>query len=200
MMGLLSSIRGKKEKEVPVIASGIGSAQIAPITPKTKKLVIHEWPKLLSQSPDLFQEIWLKSATRSTSIKQAFGMSDNENPTNNAAFLGLATTIQAYFHKLIVTYELNDELVRDSCVQLGARHVDFTSRVFHSHFWDIFLVCMAEKIDETLSAYMSDEDKKNELIIAYQRVINAIVHQMRAGYSDRRKQQMGGVKAANNDF
>ncbi|CAI5443157.1 unnamed protein product [Caenorhabditis angaria] len=191
MMGLLSTIRGKKDSSV---GSGIGSAQVGPLNAKTKKLVIQEWPAVLAQSPDLFQEIWLKSATRSTSIKKAFGIGDNENPMQNASFLGLSATIQAYFYKLIITYELNDELVRESCEQLGARHVDFITRGFHSHFWDIFLVCMAEKIDETLSAYMPDEDKKNEMILAWQRVVNSIVHQMRAGYSDRRKQQIGGTK------
>lgn len=42
MMGLLSTIRGKKEA---VIGSGIGSAQVGPLNAKTKKLVIQEWPR-----------------------------------------------------------------------------------------------------------------------------------------------------------
>ncbi|CAL2032387.1 unnamed protein product [Caenorhabditis brenneri] len=198
MMGLLSTIRGKKEA---VIGSGIGSAQVGPLNTKTKKLVIQEWPRVLAQCPELFTEIWHKSATRSTSIKLAFGIAENESPMQNAAFLGLSSTIQAFFYKLIITYELNDEQVRDACEQLGARHVDFISRGFNSHFWDIFLVCMAEKIDETLSSYMTEEDKKNEMILAWQRVVNSIVHQMRNGYSDRRKQQLGGSKGGvNNGF
>ncbi|CAD6192274.1 unnamed protein product [Caenorhabditis auriculariae] len=187
MMGLLSTIRGKKDKD----GQALGAAQIGPIASKTKKLVIAELPKMLAEKPDLFTVIWLRSAQRSTSIKLAFGISLDENPENNEAFVAFSSTIQSFFHKLIVTYELDDELVVTSCEQLGARHVDFISRGFHSHFWDIFMVCMAETIDETLSSYMHDDEKRNEMIIAWQRVVNAIVHHMREGYSERRKQELG---------
>ncbi|EGT52678.1 hypothetical protein CAEBREN_29467 [Caenorhabditis brenneri] len=164
MMGLLSTIRGKKEA---VIGSGIGSAQVGPLNTKTKKLVIQEWPRVLAHCPELFTEIWHISATRSTSIKLAFGIAENESPMHNAAFLGLSSTFQAFFY--ILWSKTRDFISRDQLTLLG--HL---------------LVCMAEKIDETLSSYMTEEDKKNEMILAWQRVVNSIVHQMRNGYSHRR--------------
>lgn len=57
--------------------------------------------RVLAQCPELFTEIWHKSATRSTSIKLAFGIAENESPMQNAAFLGLSSTIQAFFYKLV---------------------------------------------------------------------------------------------------
>uniref|UniRef100_A0A1I7XUD1 GLOBIN domain-containing protein n=1 Tax=Heterorhabditis bacteriophora TaxID=37862 RepID=A0A1I7XUD1_HETBA len=85
---------------------------------------------------------------------------------------------------------MDDTQVRSACEQLGARHVDFIARGFHSTFWDIFLICMAEAIDETISGYILDESRKAEMVLSWQRVINAIVHHMRAGYNERRKEQL----------
>ncbi|KJH49380.1 hypothetical protein DICVIV_04463 [Dictyocaulus viviparus] len=44
MMGFLSTIRGKRE--LPVI----GSVDVGPLANKSKKLVIHEWPRLAALS------------------------------------------------------------------------------------------------------------------------------------------------------
>ncbi|CAJ0608325.1 unnamed protein product [Cylicocyclus nassatus] len=145
MMGLLSTIRGKKD--VPVI----GSPAVGPIASKSKKLVIQEWPRLLEREPNLFINVWNASAARSTSIKQAFGIADNENPEDNKAFVNLAATIQKFFYRL---------------------------------------VCMAEAIDDTLSSYMDDEEKRPEMILAYQRVFNKVVHHMRTGYNERRREKL----------
>ncbi|VDN22675.1 unnamed protein product [Cylicostephanus goldi] len=222
MMGLLSTIRGKKD--VPVI----GSPAVGPIASKSKKLVIQEWPRLLEREPSLFINVWNASAARSTSIKAT----DNEDPADNKAFANLASTIQKFFQKLIcekisanlfvlrlflavkmgaaqancpgqilenflnfsvltvITLQLDDELVRTTCEELGARHTDFISRGFNSNFWDIFLVCMAEAIDDTLSSYMEDEGKRSEMILAYQRVFNKVVHHMRTGYNERRREKL----------
>uniref|UniRef100_A0A0K0DES5 GLOBIN domain-containing protein n=1 Tax=Angiostrongylus cantonensis TaxID=6313 RepID=A0A0K0DES5_ANGCA len=132
MMGLLSTIRGKRDTRV------IGSTAVGPIANRDKKLVIQEWPRLLEQQPHLFQIVWNASSARSNSIK-------------------------------VITMQLDDDIVRSTCEQLGARHVDFIARGFNSNFWDIFLVCMAETIDETLSRYLTDEGKRAEMILAWQR-------------------------------
>ncbi|CAI4226396.1 unnamed protein product [Auanema sp. JU1783] len=184
MMGLLSTIRGNKKDFI------LGATDAGPIGAKNKKMVIQEWPRLLEQHPELFRNVWIQSATRSNSIKKAFGISDDENPVDNPTFINLSKTIQAFFYKLIITYQLDDDLVTTACERLGSRHVDFISRGFHSTFWDIFLVCMAETIDTTLSAYIRDEARKAELLLSWQRVINAIIHHMRNGYSEQRKAQL----------
>ncbi|KHJ76925.1 hypothetical protein OESDEN_23455 [Oesophagostomum dentatum] len=49
---------------------------------------------------------------------------------------------------------------------------------------------MAEAIDDTLSRYMTDESKRAEMILAWQRVFNAVVHHMRTGYNERRKEKL----------
>uniref|UniRef100_A0A1I7XTH8 GLOBIN domain-containing protein n=1 Tax=Heterorhabditis bacteriophora TaxID=37862 RepID=A0A1I7XTH8_HETBA len=94
MMGLLSTIRGKKE--LPVI----GSTEVGPIANKSKKMVIQEWPRLLDHQPNLFKMVWLQSANRSNSIKKAFGIGDNESPESSKSFINLSTTIEAFFYKL----------------------------------------------------------------------------------------------------
>ncbi|KAK6732500.1 hypothetical protein RB195_016713 [Necator americanus] len=184
MMGLLSTIRGKRDTPV------IGSTEVGPIPNKTKKLVIQEWPRLLERQPNLFAVVWNASAARSTSIKKSFGIADNESPQNNESFMNLSTTIQAFFYKIIVSMQLDDDMVRSTCEQLGARHVDFIARGFNSNFWDIFLVCMAEAIDETFSSYFTDNAKRAEMTLAWQRVFNVIVHHMRTGYNERRKEKL----------
>ncbi|EYC08359.1 hypothetical protein Y032_0066g3721 [Ancylostoma ceylanicum] len=184
MMGFLSTIRGKRD--IPVI----GSTAVGPIANKSKKLVIAEWPRLLEHEPNLFKIVWSSSAARSTSIKQAFGITDNESPLENESFMKLSPTIQAFFYKLVISMQLDEDMVRSACEQLGARHVDFIARGFNSNFWDIFLVCMAEAIDATLSSYITDEAKRAEMILAWQRVFNMIVHHMRTGYNERRKEKL----------
>ncbi|VDM64626.1 unnamed protein product [Angiostrongylus costaricensis] len=186
MMGLLSTIRGKRDAPV------IGSTNVGPIANRDKKLVIQEWPRLLEQQPHLFQIVWNASSTRSNSIKKAFGIGDDESPQENAVFMRLSETIAAFFEKIVITMQLDDDIVRSTCEQLGARHVDFIARGFNSNFWDIFLVCMAETIDETLSSYMTDEGKRAEMILAWQRVFNMVVHHMRTGYNERRKEKLKG--------
>ncbi|VDO65982.1 unnamed protein product [Haemonchus placei] len=143
-MSLFSTIRGKKG--VP----GIGTVAVGPIASKTKKLVIQEWPNFPFQ--------------------KTFGLGDNENPADNEAFMKIWPTVQEFFHKLIVTMQLDDDLVRNACEELGARHVDFIARGFNSNFWDIFLVCMAEVVDETLTGYITDEAKRAEMILAWQSI------------------------------
>uniref|UniRef100_A0A7I4Y3S0 GLOBIN domain-containing protein n=1 Tax=Haemonchus contortus TaxID=6289 RepID=A0A7I4Y3S0_HAECO len=193
VMSLFSTIRGKKG--VP----GIGTVAVGPIASKTKKLVIQEWPKMLEHQPNLFGIVWSSSACRSNSMKKTFGLGDNENPADNEAFMKIWPTVQEFFHKLIVTMQLDDDLVRNACEELGARHVDFIARGFNSNFWDIFLVCMAEVVDETLTGYITDEAKRAEMILAWQRFFNTIVHHMRTGYVERRKQQIkNGTKALRN--
>ncbi|KAK6048047.1 hypothetical protein COOONC_14448 [Cooperia oncophora] len=86
--------------------------------------------------------------------------------------------------------QLDDDLVRSACEELGARHVDFIARGFNSNFWDIFLVCMAETVDEIISGYLTDEHKRAEMILAWQRVLHTIIHHMRTGYIERRKEQL----------
>lgn len=184
MMGLLSTIRGKRD--VPVI----GSTEVVPIGSKNKKLVIQEWPRMLEHQPDLFRIVWTASAARSTSIKMAFGIGDNESPLDSEAFMNLSSTIQAFFYKLVITMQLEDDVVRSTCEQLGARHVDFIARGFNSNFWDIFLVCMAEAVDDTLCGYFTDETRRADMILAWQRVFNMIVHHMRTGYNERRKEKL----------
>lgn len=183
-MGLLSTIRGKRD--VPVI----GSTEVVPIGSKNKKLVIQEWPRMLEHQPDLFRIVWTASAARSTSIKMAFGIGDNESPLDSEAFMNLSSTIQAFFYKLVITMQLEDDVVRSTCEQLGARHVDFIARGFNSNFWDIFLVCMAEAVDDTLCGYFTDETRRADMILAWQRVFNMIVHHMRTGYNERRKEKL----------
>ncbi|KAK6016669.1 hypothetical protein OSTOST_17846 [Ostertagia ostertagi] len=86
--------------------------------------------------------------------------------------------------------QLDDDNLRTACEELGARHVDFIARGFNSNFWDIFLVCMAETVDQTLCEYYTDDLKRAEMILAWQRVFNTIVHHMRTGYIERRKEQI----------
>ncbi|KIH59738.1 hypothetical protein ANCDUO_10017 [Ancylostoma duodenale] len=93
-------------------------------------------------------------------------------------------------HEMVISMQLDEDMVRSACEQLGARHVDFIARGFNSNFWDIFLVCMAEAIDATLSSYITDEAKRAEMILAWQRVFNMIVHHMRTGYNERRKEKL----------
>ncbi|PIO73009.1 hypothetical protein TELCIR_05034 [Teladorsagia circumcincta] len=52
------------------------------------------------------------------------------------------------------------------------------------------LVCMAETVDQTLCEYYTDDLKRAEMILAWQRVFNTIVHHMRTGYIERRKEQI----------
>ncbi|KAJ1371494.1 hypothetical protein KIN20_033459 [Parelaphostrongylus tenuis] len=183
MMGLLSTIRGKRD------TPAIGSTAVGPIASKDKKLVIQEWPRLLEHQPNLFQIAWTASAARSNSIKKAFGIGDEESPQDNTSFMKLSETIAAFFEEIVcfsktrysrtsdeekkqfqvITMQLDDDIVRSTCEQLGARHVDFIARGFNSNFWDIFLVCMAETIDEALCSYVTDDGKRAELILAYQR-------------------------------
>lgn len=104
--------------------------------------------------------------------------------------MNLSSTIQAFFYKLVITMQLEDDVVRSTCEQLGARHVDFIARGFNSNFWDIFLVCMAEAVDDTLCGYFTDETRRADMILAWQRVFNMIVHHMRTGYNERRKEKL----------
>lgn len=83
--------------------------------------------------------------------------------------MALHSTIEAFFYNLIVECELDDDTVKEKCEQLGRRHVDFIARGFHSNYWDIFLVCMAETIDETLNSYLTDD--KAEMLAAWQRFV-----------------------------
>ncbi|KJH49379.1 hypothetical protein DICVIV_04462 [Dictyocaulus viviparus] len=156
--------------------------------------------RLLGHQPNLFKIVWNASSARSNSIKKAFGIGDNEIPEENDSFMRLSETIEAFFYKIkrlqVITMQLEDEIVSSTCEQLGARHVDFIARGFNSNFWDIFLsstyfhVCMSEAIDETLCGYMSDEGKRAEMILAWQRMFNMVVHHMRMGYNEKRKERL----------
>ncbi|KAK5972771.1 GLOBIN domain-containing protein [Trichostrongylus colubriformis] len=184
VMSLFSTIRGRKGAPV------IGSTAVGPIASRSKNLVIQEWPRMLENQPNLFSIAWTASASRSNSIKKTFGMGQNENPSENESFMKIWPAVQDFFHKLIIEMQLDDDLVRNACEDMGARHVDYIARGFNSNFWDIFLVCMAEVVDETLCTYFTDEAKRPEMILAWQRVFNTVVHHMRTGYIETRKKRL----------
>ncbi|TMS34057.1 hypothetical protein L596_001712 [Steinernema carpocapsae] len=195
MMGLLSTIRGKSSptEDMKLIAN----VDVSPMSQKERKLVIQMYPELLTHHPQLFRTVWLRSAQRSNSIKKAFGVTDNEKPEDNATFMKIPVQIEAFFKQLIIGSQLDEKKLEATCSQLGARHVDFIARGFHSVFWDIFMVCIAEVVDETLAGFITSPDQKRQISNAWQRMVHAVVHHMRAGYMKRQKEvtAMNGRKS-----
>ncbi|KAK0394568.1 hypothetical protein QR680_000807 [Steinernema hermaphroditum] len=190
MMGLLSTIRGKASPtdELKLIAN----VDVTPMSQKERKLVIQIFPEILKHHPQLFRTVWLRSAQRSNSIKKSFGVTDNEKPEDNATFMKIPVQIEAFFKQLIVGSGLDEKKLEATCCQLGARHVDFIARGFHS-------VCITEVVDETLAEIVTSPDQKRQISNAWQRMVHAVVHHMRAGYMKRQKEVAGnGRKSIGN--
>ncbi|VDM49571.1 unnamed protein product [Toxocara canis] len=112
-------------------------------------------------------------------------MEENEDPEKNEQFMKLPLTIENFFKELIIDCECDERKIRPKCEQLGARHIDFSGRGFHSNFWDIFLVCMMEVIGEC--SMKCSENQKRVCVLAWNRLLNAVVKDMRAGYDNRRR-------------
>uniref|UniRef100_A0A0M3JT43 GLOBIN domain-containing protein n=1 Tax=Anisakis simplex TaxID=6269 RepID=A0A0M3JT43_ANISI len=139
---------------------------------------------MIQLNPDVIKDCWIKTSKRSSSIKKAFGMLEHEEPETNASFMNLPITIQAFFKELIFELDCDSVKIRQRCEQLGARHVDFSERGFHSNFWDIFQVCTIEVIAECNLGLNEDQHRSYEL--AWIHLLSSVVKSMRNGYTRRR--------------
>uniref|UniRef100_A0A0M3I410 GLOBIN domain-containing protein n=1 Tax=Ascaris lumbricoides TaxID=6252 RepID=A0A0M3I410_ASCLU len=149
MQGIFSSIRGA------ISHDAMKSSQPEALTNKEKKILIQQWTTMIEHNPDLFKKAWIRSSQRSTSIKKAFGMEENEDPEKNEIFMRLPNTIEAFFKNLLIDCECDEKKIRQKCEQMGARHIDFSVRGFHSNFWDIFLVIISLLFQSFISSLLS---------------------------------------------
>ncbi len=77
---------------------------------------------------------------RSKSVRQTFGSVEGDDLESNKSFMRLTHVVEAFFHRLIVTNELEQNAVEQACIQLGKRHMTYSEAGFQAIFWDVFLV------------------------------------------------------------
>uniref|UniRef100_A0A914WQ38 Globin family profile domain-containing protein n=1 Tax=Plectus sambesii TaxID=2011161 RepID=A0A914WQ38_9BILA len=187
-MGNRAAVLGKNNSDGIVDKKMLTSAE--------KKMLMAEWPRLIKHNPDMFRTVWIRAFERSTAIKVIFGIKGDEKVENDPIFVRLTLAVQAFFHRLLVTEKLNDDTMILLCKQLGARHALFQSRGFQAMFWDIFMVCMNDMIDETLSNYMTGSQRVLMLYV-WQRFVHLVVDHMRIGYMTRRRSTFAPVNNTN---
>ncbi|GMR56120.1 hypothetical protein PMAYCL1PPCAC_26315, partial [Pristionchus mayeri] len=103
-------------------------------------------------------------------------------------FTNMHTIIESFFTKLIVTHKLDEEATVNYAKSLGARHFDFCSRGFNEMFWDIFMACLKDELHVTMKSF--DNENEHELTICLEKTFAWVIHNMRAGFQERKKKDI----------
>ena len=56
------------------------------------------------------------------------------------SFYRLIAAVEAFFHRMIVTYDMKQNLIEEACKKLGERHQRYAKRGFEISHWDLFMV------------------------------------------------------------
>uniref|UniRef100_A0A0N4ZJB2 GLOBIN domain-containing protein n=1 Tax=Parastrongyloides trichosuri TaxID=131310 RepID=A0A0N4ZJB2_PARTI len=156
-----------------------------PLSKSEKEIILSTYNTILKTEPEFFSKSWIMSASRSTSIRQSFNLSDPNSIHLEVEFTKFSAVIERFFTRIICDEKLEAESFENSCRNLGKRHVDFVSLGFHSNYWDIFLNCMIDVIAETVVIAYRDEKEQRQVQKTWNKFVGRIVYLMQSGFKER---------------